>query len=315
MRDDTALAIARLRFQRQGIGSSTNAFIRPMKVLETTTCCLPPRVRRPLRSGCGPGQTRRSMSAPWHNMALPEGPCPYQRGARMQIGNALPNRSCQLKVQRRRTSNNYHVRMLSTPRDTNRQRLLRFSAELLAILSAYHTRFSDEASRHETLLAQLAAGEDVSIRSNMRGHVTTSATILNERRDKVLLIHHRTFRNWLPPGGHYEPPGSLWDSAVRETSEETGVRIVAPHPWTVESGLPVDIDTHPIPARPEKDEGPHLHHDFRFLAVASDDEALVADLSEVTAARWTPVDELRTSPDERVRALHRKLARLGILAG
>ncbi|HAM23379.1 MAG TPA: NUDIX hydrolase [Actinobacteria bacterium] len=209
----------------------------------------------------------------------------------------------------------YHVRMQCTPRDANSQTLRRFSADLLAILRAYHTRFPEEAIRHETLLAQLAAGEDVSIRSNMRGHVTTSATILNARRDKVLLIHHRIFRNWLPPGGHYESPGSLWDSAVRETSEETGVRIIAPHPWTVEFGLPVDVDTHPIPARPEKDEGPHVHHDFRFLAVASDDDVLVADLSEVTAARWTPVDELHTSPDERVRALHGKLARLGIFAG
>jgi 8-oxo-dGTP pyrophosphatase MutT (NUDIX family) len=205
--------------------------------------------------------------------------------------------------------------MQSTPPDANSLDLRLFNEELLAILCAYHTRFPDEAIRHETLLAQLAAGEDVSSRSNMRGHVTTSATILNASRDKALLIHHRTFRNWLPPGGHYEPPGSLWDSAVRETSEETGVRTIAPHPWTVEFGLPVDIDTHPIPARPEKDEGPHLHHDFRFLAVASDEEALVADLSEVTAARWTAVDELGTSPDERVRALHEKLVRLGIVAG
>lgn len=204
--------------------------------------------------------------------------------------------------------------MQSTPRDADSPELRPFNEELLAILCAYHTRFPDEATRHETLLAQLAAAEDVSSRSNMRGHVTTSATILNASRHKVLLIHHRMFRNWLPPGGHYEPPGSLWDSAARETSEETGVRTIAPHPWTVEFGLPVDIDTHPIPARPEKDEGPHLHHDFRFLAVASDEEALVADLSEVTAARWTAVNELGTSPDVRVRALHEKLVRLGILA-
>jgi 8-oxo-dGTP pyrophosphatase MutT (NUDIX family) len=205
--------------------------------------------------------------------------------------------------------------MQSTPRDVNPQELRRFSAELLAILRAYHATFPAEAIRHETLLAQLAEGEDVSIRSNMRGHVTTSATVLNPRRDRVLLVHHRVFRNWLPPGGHYEPPGSLWDSAVRETSEETGVRLIAPHPWTAEFVLPVDVDTHPIPARPEKGEGPHLHHDFRFLALASDDESLVANLSEVTAARWVPVDELRTSPDERVRALHEKLARLGIFLG
>lgn len=205
--------------------------------------------------------------------------------------------------------------MQSLPPGDSNQGLRRFNAELLAILRAYHTKFPDETVRHGTVLAQLAAGEDVSIRSNMRGHITTSATILNARRDKVLLIHHRIFRSWLPPGGHYEPPGSLWDSAARETSEETGIRIIEPHPWTTEFGLPVDIDTHPIPARPEKDEGPHVHHDFRFLAVASDKDALIAALSEVTAARWARVDELRTSPDERVRALHRKLAKLGIFSG
>lgn len=205
--------------------------------------------------------------------------------------------------------------MQNTQRDTNSLETRLFNEELLAILCAYHSRFPDEVIRHETLLTQLAAGEDVLSRSNMRGHVTTSATILNASRDKVLLIHHRIFRNWLPPGGHYETPGSLWDSAARETSEETGVQTIAPHPWTVEFGLPVDIDTHPIPARPEKDEGPHLHHDFRFLAVASTAEALVANLSEVTAARWTAVDELGHSPDGRVRALHEKLVRLGILAG
>lgn len=187
-----------------------------------------------------------------------------------------------------------------------------FNVELRRVLQAYHARFLDERSRHEALLAQLDAEEDVSVRTNMRGHVTTSATVLNTPGDKVLLVDHRTFQKWLPPGGHYEAPGSLWDSAVRETVEETGVRGVEPHPWTISSGVPVDVDTHPIPASPKKAEGPHLHHDFRFLAMASDAEPLVADLAEVNEARWAPIAELRESPDARVRALYAKLLRLGI---
>jgi 8-oxo-dGTP pyrophosphatase MutT (NUDIX family) len=189
-----------------------------------------------------------------------------------------------------------------------------FNAELRRVLQAYHVRFFDERSRHQALLAQLDAGEDVSGRANMRGHVTTSATVLNTHGDKVLLIHHRTFRRWLPPGGHYEAPGSLWDSAVRETVEETGVRGLEPHPWTISSGVPVDVDTHPIPANPKKAEGPHLHHDFRFLAMASEAEPLVADLAEVNDARWAPIAELRESPDVRVRALYEKLRSNGIFS-
>jgi 8-oxo-dGTP pyrophosphatase MutT (NUDIX family) len=107
----------------------------------------------------------------------------------------------------------------------------------------------------------------------------------------------------------------LWDSAVRETVEETGVQGVEPHPWTINSGVPVDVDTHPIPSNPMKAEGPHLHHDFRFLAMASDAEPLVADLAEVNEARWAPIAELRGSPDVRVRALYDKLRRLGIFRG
>lgn len=187
------------------------------------------------------------------------------------------------------------------------------NVELRRVLQAYHARFFDERSRHEALLAQLDAEEDVSVRTNMRGHVTTSATVLNTYGDKVLLIHHRTFQTWLPPGGHYEAPGSLWDSAVRETVEETGVQAVERHPWTISSGVPVDVDTHPIPANSKKAEGPHLHHDFRFLAMASDAEPLAADLAEVNEARWAPIADLRESSDVRVRALYAKLLRLGIV--
>jgi 8-oxo-dGTP pyrophosphatase MutT (NUDIX family) len=189
------------------------------------------------------------------------------------------------------------------------------NADLRDVLQAYHARFPDEIDRHEVFVAQLVADEDVSVRTNLCGHVTTSATVLNVQQDKVLLIYHRTFHKWLPPGGHYEAPGSLWDSAVRETIEETGLRGIAPHPWTVDNAVPIDIDTHPIPANPTKGEGPHLHHDFRFLAIASEAEALVPDLAEVSEARWAPIAALRESPDDRVRALYNKLCRLGIFDG
>ena len=118
---------------------------------------------------------------------------------------------------------------------------------------------------------------------------------------------------WLPPGGHYEGPGSLWRSAAREVAEETGLAQILPHPWAVEHGIPLDIDSHAIPANPSKREGAHVHHDFRFLAVAPEHDDLQAQLTEVHAVKWAPVELLLSSPDERVRALLSKLRDADVL--
>lgn len=186
-------------------------------------------------------------------------------------------------------------------------------SEIGQLLEGYYRQFPREIGRHEILASQLRDDDDVLVRGNMRGHVTTSATVLDWTGNKVLLIHHKIFDKWLPPGGHFEAPGTLWQSAVREVAEETGLLKVDPHAWTVATGVPIDIDTHPIPENSRKGEGAHFHHDIRFLAVASDEHQLRPQPDEVHAVRWAAVSELRESPDERVRALHSKLARLGVL--
>jgi len=181
------------------------------------------------------------------------------------------------------------------------------------LLRLYYARFPAETVRHAVLMGQLSEGDDFFARTNMRGHITTSASVLNPSATKILLVHHRIFRKWLPPGGHYESPGSLWESALREVAEETGVRDVAPHKWMTSNGaIPVDIDTHPIPPNQSKAEGAHLHHDFRFLAVADDTLPVLPQLEEIHEVRWVSIAEMGASPDERVRALHSKLRVLGV---
>jgi 8-oxo-dGTP pyrophosphatase MutT (NUDIX family) len=181
------------------------------------------------------------------------------------------------------------------------------------LLRRYHARFPGETARHPSLVAQIGGAQDLFTRRNMTGHVTASATVLNRTGTKVLLVHHKVLGKWLPPGGHYEAPGSLWDSAIREVAEEAGLVGLEAHPWMrTHGGIPIDIDTHPIPANPHKAEGAHTHHDFCFLAVGDDGRTLSAQLAEVHDARWLPIGELHRSPDARVRALGAKLARLGL---
>ena len=182
------------------------------------------------------------------------------------------------------------------------------------LLRRYLAVYPQEAAALARLQAQLEAPQDCFVRSNMVGHITSSAAILNPSGDKLLLIHHRFLDKWIPPGGHYEAPGTLWDSALREVEEETGLTGLTMHDWCRDLDLPMDIDTLATPANPAKGEGPHLHHDFRFLAVAEREAELTPQLAEVLGARWTPLAELVEANDRRLGVLMRKLATIQALA-
>lgn len=167
-----------------------------------------------------------------------------------------------------------------------------FRRAVHASLDAYAVSFGVEPERHALLRRQIAAGDDIHSRRTFPGHVTTSAFILDEEGGQVLLIHHRSLARWLQPGGHYEPPDDLARSALREALEETGVEGLALDPWHAASGIPVDIDSHLIPARPARDEPEHWHHDFRYIVRAGSGSQLRPDLAEVHGAEWRDVREL-----------------------
>ncbi|MGH6648035.1 NUDIX hydrolase [Aquabacterium sp.] len=175
------------------------------------------------------------------------------------------------------------------------------------LLSRYLRHFPGEWSRCQSLQEQLQADRDIFLRSNMAGHITSSAAVLSKNGQEILLIKHAFLGKWLTPGGHYEGPGDLFDSALREVEEETGVASATAHPWTIANQIPIDVDSHEVPARLAKSEGAHVHHDFLFVATAPVDAHLHAQLSEVHEVAWVPVGELAKSSDRRVQLLHRKL--------
>ncbi len=167
-------------------------------------------------------------------------------------------------------------------------------------LDRYLARYPAEAPSLVGLRAQLLDGfADPFARSNMRGHVTTSAFVLNAAFTHALLIHHNFFDKWMQPGGHYEleekalAPGafSLWNSAYREVLEETGIVCAFRDP-ALGPPTPMDIETHAMGANPAKGEGAHVHHDFVYLMVAQGNFAPTALLTEVKAARWVPLSNV-----------------------
>jgi 8-oxo-dGTP pyrophosphatase MutT (NUDIX family) len=126
--------------------------------------------------------------------------------------------------------------------------------------------------------------DDCHLRSRVHAHFTASAWVLDAKQERVLLIHHNKLQRWLQPGGHLEPDDAdLVASARREVAEECGL-----HELVLLREELFDVDIHTIPQRGDVPE--HLHLDLRFIFSAVKEE-IQLDMSEVSAARWIPLDE------------------------
>ena len=85
-------------------------------------------------------------------------------------------------------------------------------------------------------------------------HVTSSAFVVSPRG--VILHRHRRLGIWVQPGGHVDPGETPEEAAVRETEEETGLRVHHLDPVRL-----FHVDVHPGPRG-------HTHYDLRYVLVA-----------------------------------------------
>ena len=149
---------------------------------------------------------------------------------------------------------------------------------LLATLDAYLGRHPEDLVRVDHVRQFVRLHEDCFLRSCREGHVTGSAWVVTPDRSRVLLVHHRRLDRWLQPGGHADGDPLVHRVALREAREETGIDELE-----LVSEAPIDVDVHRIPEF--GGEPAHLHHDIRYLVVASGDAAPQAS-RESHAVRW-----------------------------
>ncbi len=168
-------------------------------------------------------------------------------------------------------------------------------------LRAYLEIYPQEAAELTLLTAQLQDHDNGLVsRKHMRGHLCASGLVFNAAQDHVLFIHQQASDFWMQPGGHYENEKTLWDTACREVREETGLSDLRPHPWHKSNLIPFDIHTHPIAARPEKNEGEHFHHDFCYAMIATQTET-TPQAGEIKGTRWIALSNLPDYPGLRLR--------------
>ena len=132
----------------------------------------------------------------------------------------------------------------------------------------------------------------------MKREYTATAYILQQQQ--TLLLFHKKFNKWLPPGGHVEQDETPPQAAKREVKEETGLEIEFilqenvwidyPHATSIERPYFCLLEN--IAAHQEK--AAHQHIDFIFLA-----KPLSSPLSLPANCEWFDLKKaLKLPPQE-----------------
>lgn len=167
-------------------------------------------------------------------------------------------------------------------------------------LNNYKPIYQSERIYLEKMKNFLKENENFAYRSNLSGHFTGSAWIVNENFDKALLIHHVKLDKWMQPGGHIElGDNSFLAASLREAKEETGIS-----DFHVISENIFDIDIHLIPEKNHEKE--HFHYDVRYFLQAKNNNITI-DTAEVHNAKWIAIDDLlNENTEESIRRMAEK---------
>jgi 8-oxo-dGTP pyrophosphatase MutT (NUDIX family) len=154
--------------------------------------------------------------------------------------------------------------------------------ELVAALKIYESSYNEESKFVPKFLKLLEHPRSF-YKDHLPGHITGSAFIIDRSGKFTLLTLHAKLHQWLQPGGHADGEENVLNVALRETQEETGIKLPEVTPGIF------DIDIHPIPAFKGFPE--HDHYDIRFLFKVSMEQPIKIS-EESTDLAWKPLHEL-----------------------
>lgn len=142
-------------------------------------------------------------------------------------------------------------------------------------------------------------------RENSIAHFTSSAFIVNEKKDKVLFVYHNNYNNWTWTGGHADGSNDLLTVAAHDAKEETGVKGIVP---LSEEIAAIDI----LPIQQHTHNGcyvsAHLHLNLSFLFTVPEDSVVMTKPVDHKAIAWLPFTHLHLfSTEQHMRPVYNKL--------
>jgi len=157
-------------------------------------------------------------------------------------------------------------------------------------IEAYIPRDGREAAEKEIMLNLIAMqGDALLSRDSAHAHMTSSSMIVNRERTKVLMAYHKIYQSWAWTGGHNDGESDFMAVAMREASEETGVKTLVPL-----SEAPASLEVLHVLAHIKHGKwvGTHLHLNVSYLFEADETEPLRIAEDENSAVGWVNIADI-----------------------
>lgn len=167
--------------------------------------------------------------------------------------------------------------------------------ELTEALRAFSPFNEQEARDREAVLRAILTQPDIFTRENAVAHMSASAWIVDERRERVLMAWHNIYRSWSWLGGHADGERDLLRVAVREACEESGLRSVRPVNEAVFSVEILTVNGH---EKRGTYVSSHLHYNVTYLLEADAGAPLRVKRDENSAVKWFALDQAVAASDE-----------------
>ncbi|MEE1315491.1 MAG: NUDIX hydrolase [Faecalimonas sp.] len=169
----------------------------------------------------------------------------------------------------------------------------------------YQPYTSKEASDKALILKCMDTYADVLTRDNSACHFTASCWITNKARNKILMVHHNIYKSWSWIGGHADGEADLYEVALREAKEETGICELHPLYDGIFALEVLQVASH---MKKGKLVSEHLHLDCCYLFEADEAQALRCKENENSGVKWVDIDAVEDiSNEEQIKPIYAKL--------
>ena len=158
--------------------------------------------------------------------------------------------------------------------------------KLLGLLNKYKPIDSPENKSKMDIIEFVKSNPKCFDNDYKLGHITGSASVVDEKIEYALLTYHPHFDKWLQFCGHSDGLSDVLRTGYREAQEESGLKSLKF--ITGHEGI-IDLDVHPIP--PGGGMPLHNHYDVRIILMADRDEHFVVS-RESKELKWVKLENM-----------------------
>lgn len=147
----------------------------------------------------------------------------------------------------------------------------------------------------EMMLYYINLFDDVLTRDNRTCHFSASNWVVNKDKTKVLMVYHNIYDSWCWTGGHADGTENLEHVAIKELTEETGLKNFKLLDNNIASLEILPVQSH---IKRGKFVPTHLHLNCTYFIEADENESLQIKEDENKGVKWINIDDIEKMVSE-----------------